>query len=93
MPRTLPKVKVPKKTKTGAAEALPDITLKDDCLLGTAKAAALVGLAPKSLRQMRCERTGPRCLKLGSGKQARVVYRLSDLEAWVRSSVVTVMGS
>jgi hypothetical protein len=29
---------------------------------------------------------------MGSGRQARVFYRLSSLEAWVRSSVTSVIG-
>ena len=76
--------------KASPAQALADLSLKDDVLLGTAAAAALVGLSAKSLRQFRCDRTGPRCLKLGSKKQSRTVYRRSDLEAWIRSRVVSV---
>lgn len=79
--------------KATLAEAVADISLKDDVLLGTTEAAALVGLSPKSLRAMRCARTGPRCLKLGATKQSRTVYRRSDLERWVRSCVVAVTGS
>lgn len=88
------------KTKTTAtatrtpATALADLSLQTDALLSTAQAAALVGLSPKTLRQLRCDRAGPRCLKMGTGKkQARVVYRRSDLERWVRSRVVVVQGS
>ena len=93
------KVKTPplkRKAKTSKATptaALADISLRDDVLLGTAAAAGLVGLSPKTLRQMRCERSGPRCLKLGTGKQARVTYRRSDLEAWVGSQVTSIQGS
>lgn len=75
------------------AAALEGFSLTDDQLLSTSQAASLIALSPKSLRCMRCDRTGPRCLKLGSGKQARVCYRRSDLEAWVRSRVVAVQGS
>ena len=74
------------------AEAIADISLANDCLLGTAPAAALVGLTPKTLRSLRCDKAGPRCFKLGTGKQARVVYRRSDIEAWVRSSIAAVVG-
>lgn len=75
------------------ATALEGFSLTNDQLLTTSQAAALIALSPKSLRCMRCDRTGPRCLKLGSGRQARVAYRRSDLEAWVRSRVVAVQGS
>lgn len=91
-----PKLKMPRKTKSSKrtpAEALATLSLKDDALLPTAEAARLVGLTPKTLRQLRCDKTGPRCLKLGKTKQARTVYRRSDLEAWVRSCVVSVTGS
>lgn len=75
------------------AAALAGFSLKDDQLLTTGEAAALVGLSQKSMRQMRCERTGPRCLKVGTSKQARIFYRRSDLEKWVVSRVVTIQGS
>jgi len=74
------------------AEAIADICLKDDCLLGTASAGALVGLTQKTMRQLRCDKAGPRCFKLGTGKQARVVYRRSDLEAWVKSEIAAIVG-
>jgi predicted DNA-binding transcriptional regulator AlpA len=77
------------KTRTKAttpAEALADISLKDDRLVGTAEAAQLLGLAPKTLREWRSKRTGPAALKLGTGPKARVVYRLSALERWVREN-------
>jgi hypothetical protein len=79
------------KTRT-PAEALADISLKDDRLVGTAEAAQLLGLQPKTLREWRCNRTGPAALKLGAGRQGRVLYRLSSLEAWVRANVTSVTG-
>lgn len=74
------------------AAALAEFSLKDDVLLGTGEAATLVGLTPKTLRQLRCDKDGPRCFKLGATKQARTVYRRSDLEAWVRSRIAVVHG-
>jgi hypothetical protein len=79
------------KTRTPAA-ALADISLKDDRLVGTTAAAQLLGLQPKTLREWRCKRTGPAALKLGSGRQGRVCYRLSTLEAWVKANVTSVTG-
>lgn len=81
-----------KDAKTPAA-ALADLSLRDDPLLSTADAARLVGLSPKTLRQLRCDRAGPRCLKLGATKQARTFYRRSDLEQWIRRSAVVVGGT
>ena len=91
--KTPPRKRMAKDSKAMPTTALADISLRDDFLLGTAEAARRVGLSPKTLRQMRCERTGPRCLKLGTGKQARVAYRRSDLEAWVMSQVTAVHGA
>ena len=82
--------KSPTRTPTAA---LADLTLKDDTLLSTADAARLVGLTPKTMRQLRCDRSGPRCLKLGTTKQARTVYRRSDLERWIRESAHVVGGA
>jgi hypothetical protein len=79
------------KTKTPAGP-LAEISLTDDRLVGTTEAARLLGVAPKSLREWRCQRTGPPALKMGAGRQARVFYKLSSLEAWIRSSVTSVIG-
>lgn len=79
------------KTRT-PAEAVADISLKDDRLVTTAEAARLTGFTQKTLREWRCKRTGPAALKLGTGRQSRVVYRLSCLESWVRARVTSVTG-
>jgi predicted DNA-binding transcriptional regulator AlpA len=67
---------------------VPPVNLKDDRLLTTRQAAEVVGMSPKTLRQLRCDRQGPRCLKAGESKQARVRYPLSALEAWVAEMAV-----
>jgi predicted DNA-binding transcriptional regulator AlpA len=92
---------MPRKTKLGTiggktrppAAALADLSLADDCLLSTAQAARLVGLSAKTLRQLRCDRAGPPCLKMGSAAQARVVYRRSALERWVQRNATPVGGA
>lgn len=89
---TTVKIRKPTATRTPAA-ALADLSLRDDVLLSTADAARRVGLTPKTLRALRCDRAGPRCLKLGTSKQARTVYRLSDLERWIRESAHVVGGA
>jgi hypothetical protein len=75
------------------AEAVADISLKDDCLVSTTEAARLLGLQAKTLREWRCKRTGPPSLKLGAGRQGRVLYRRSALEGWIRTNVTTMPGS
>ena len=46
--------------------------------LRTNDAARLLGLSPRTLEKYRCHGSGPTFRKLGG----RVVYALSDLEAW-----------
>jgi len=55
----------------------------DDHLLTTIEAAAYLRLAPKTLERLRVTAGGPPFLKVGPGKRARVLYRQSDLDAWL----------
>jgi len=52
----------------------------------------LVGLAPATLRDMACRREGPPFVKRGGSKQARTLYRRSDLERWLSSCSRVVNG-
>lgn len=65
------------------------LTGSDAVFLTTREAAALVRLSPRSLERMRAEGTGPRFCKIGGrrSKRGRIVYRRSDLIAWVTSAV------
>ena len=96
-PMTTTKRKPPKPRAKASpitpAEALEDFSLSNDQMLSTSQAAAVTPFSVKTLRQMRCDKTGPRCFKLGTGKQSRVVYRRSDLEKWIRSLVAVVQVS
>jgi hypothetical protein len=85
-------VKTPRRSTRTPASALADLTLKDDQLLTTRQAAAVVGRTPKTLRELRCNRAGPRCLKMGTSKQARTYYRRSDLERWIVENSHVVGG-
>lgn len=58
-------------------------TTPDDHLLTTTEAAAYLRLAPKTLERFRITAGGPPFLKAGPGKRARVLYRRSDLDAWL----------
>jgi len=78
-------------TRTPAA-ALASLSLKDDCLVGTVQAAQLLGRSAKTLREWRSQRIGPAALKIGSGRNGRVFYRRSSLEAWIRANVTSVTG-
>jgi len=72
------------------AQALVD--LQTDQLLSVAQAAEATGYQPQTLRNLICNRQGPRFIKLGAAKQARVVFRRSDVEAWVLSRGIVGKG-
>lgn len=49
----------------------------------TIDAAAMLGIAPITLRIWRCAGKGPKFTKLGTGKNAPVVYQIADIQAWI----------
>ena len=53
-------------------------------VLTTIQAAKILGRRPQTLRVWRLRGGGPRYLRLGNGVHARVAYRPSDLDAWLR---------
>jgi predicted DNA-binding transcriptional regulator AlpA len=55
----------------------------DPITLTAAQAASILGLAPSTLAKLRLTGNGPTYCKLGR----RVVYRRTDLEAWLESRV------
>jgi hypothetical protein len=61
------------------------VALDDDKgrLVDTVEAAKLLLLSPRTLEGMRFNAQGPRYIKLGTGARAKVVYRISDLDAWL----------
>ena len=56
-----------------------------DELLTCEEAARAIRLSVSTMERMRLDGSGPPFIKLGTGKRARVVYRRSDIEAWLRS--------
>lgn len=55
-------------------------------LLTTVEAAEMLRMSPRSLEGMRLDGTGPDYIKLGLSKKAKVVYRLTDIKAWLRKN-------
>lgn len=53
----------------------------------SAQAAAMLGVQQRTLEIWRKEGRGPRYLRL-AGKRSRVLYKVSDLEAWLDSHLV-----
>lgn len=51
--------------------------------LNTQEAADMLRVSIRTLERMRVEGTGPNYLKAGKGTRSRVLYRPSDIEAWL----------
>ncbi len=66
-------------TRTATASLTPDAKR----YLNTDEASRILRLSPRTLERMRVEGTGPRYLKAGGGLRARVLYRPSDVDAWL----------
>lgn len=54
-------------------------------LLTTVEAARFLRLSVPTLERLRLSGDGPVFIKLGPGKRSRVVYRRSDLDAWLHA--------
>lgn len=54
-----------------------------DKMLTTVEAAAYLRLSPRTLERFRVEGTGPKFLKAGAGKRARVLYEPRELHKWL----------
>jgi predicted DNA-binding transcriptional regulator AlpA len=57
----------------------------DDRLVRPADAAPILHISVTHLAKLRMNGGGPPFVKLGTGKQGSVRYRLSDLERWIES--------
>lgn len=64
---------------TGVLASLPEARR----YLNTVEASRIMRLSPRTLERMRVEGTGPRYLKAGRGTRARVLYRPTDVDAWL----------
>jgi excisionase family DNA binding protein len=54
----------------------------DDALLTEIEAAALLRVAPRTLRRWRAEGIGPPAIRVGHGR-GRIRYRRSAIEQWL----------
>ena len=82
----IPRLKVGKGRRRPGS-SIPAVDLSATRLVKTREASRIVGLSPKTLRQLRCDEQGPGYIKTGESKQARVLYPVSALEAWVAEMV------
>lgn len=53
----------------------------EDRMLRSREAARMIGISPRTLAKWRQRGIGPQCVRLGYNL---VVYRLSDIDAWIR---------
>lgn len=53
----------------------------EDRMLKSREAARMIGVSPRTLAKWRHKGVGPQCVRLGYNL---VVYRLSDIDAWIR---------
>lgn len=54
-----------------------------DEALSSAQAAAMIGVRPTTLEIWRCKGKGPSFRKLGTAKQAPVVYARGEVQRWL----------
>jgi hypothetical protein len=52
--------------------------------LTSVEVAEMLRLSPRSLEKMRLEKRGPPYIRLGMSGRSKVIYRLADVEAWIR---------
>lgn len=52
-------------------------------LLTAEEAAEILRISPRTLENMRLAGTGPRFFKVGPGRRSRVVYKPSEVWAWL----------
>ncbi len=62
-------------------EAEPAAAEIEDRMLKSREAARMIGISPRTLAKWRQRGVGPQCVRLGYNL---VVYRLSDIGAWIR---------
>ncbi len=68
----------------GAEEQLRRSAMSDKKqYLNTEEAAEILRISARTMERYRVQGTGPRYLKVGPGKRARVLYRLEDLIAFL----------
>lgn len=54
-----------------------------DMFLTTGEAAEYLRLSTQTMDRFRATGEGPPYIKLGNGKRSKVIYRRSDIDAWL----------
>lgn len=65
----------------------PNTEKNPERYLTTVEAADFVRLSPRTLERLRVQGTGPKFIKVGPGKRAKVLYRAEDLREWLSATV------
>jgi len=58
-----------------------------------AQLAKYLSLDEGTLQNWRVKRQGPPWVKLGLGRNAKVAYRVADVEAWISEMTVPQLGT
>lgn len=62
----------------------------EDPYLSTAAVAALLNIDKRTLQRYRSNGGGPRFIKLGPGKRAKILYLRTDIDQWLASRTFRV---
>lgn len=61
--------------------------MSSDFWMTTVDLAALLHVSPKRIAEWRVEGAGPPYVKVGPGRNGRVLYRRSDIDEWANAQL------
>ena len=64
-----------------------NIPFEDHAVVGSAEAAQMLGISPRTLANWRVQGRGPAYVRLGKSRSP-VLYRVGDIESWLESRLV-----
>jgi len=64
---------------------MTEISVTNKPYLNSREVAVILQLSVRTLERMRVDGSGPRFLKAGRGKRARVLYQMSDVTGWLEA--------
>lgn len=64
-----------------------NMPFEDHAVVGSAEAARMLGISPRTLANWRAQGRGPAYVRLGKSRSP-VLYRVGDIESWLESRLV-----
>lgn len=64
-----------------------NMPFEDYAVVGSAEAAQMLGINPRTLANWRAQGRGPAYVRLGKSRSP-VLYRVGDIESWLESRLV-----